>query len=259
MITSASKFRRRWIKESLSCFLNQSYSNREMIIVLDRPTEADRISLVKLIRNLGVQNIQLVDVKGKKALGELRNISISKANGEILCGWDDDDLYHKDRLRLQFQGMKRKNADVVYLKNNLHFFPRKGLLYLNNWQRKSKNMGHPGTLMFKKNKAPCYPTRGPASRKSEDIYVLDWFKQNCKVSYLDLPPFLYTYVCHGKNTWSEAHHMAVAQSLSEPRDYLVKNMKQIVSWVRSANLKRAKIIFSDSSGPFKVLTNKAKL
>ena len=34
---------------------------------------------------------------GKLPLGLLRNIAVAQAKGNIVCQWDDDDLYHRDR------------------------------------------------------------------------------------------------------------------------------------------------------------------
>jgi glycosyltransferase involved in cell wall biosynthesis len=85
----------RLISSSLHSFNMQSYRNKELVIV------SLNAHVAKFISDMCLDNVRFINVENQCSLGELRNIAISSAAGEIICQWDDDDLYDKDRLRIQ--------------------------------------------------------------------------------------------------------------------------------------------------------------
>jgi glycosyltransferase involved in cell wall biosynthesis len=92
------------------------------------------------VANLGRSDIRLVPVAEKRPLGALRNISVDRANGPLLCQWDDDDLHHETRLEYQVSELLARRAGAVYLKNTLQ-------IYWLGWGD-TKLRGHPATLLF---------------------------------------------------------------------------------------------------------------
>jgi len=91
-------------KRSVSLFLRQTWLRKELIVVIDGTDVAEEIH--SYVMQLGKEEIKCVTVAGPSTLGRLRNISIGIATGEILCQWDDDDLYHPLRLERQFSQME---------------------------------------------------------------------------------------------------------------------------------------------------------
>lgn len=80
------------LREAIWCFLQQDYANKELIIVNDHPNP------ITLDREY--PGVRLINLPERFAnLGEKRNYTTRLARGEILCVWDDDDLYLPWRLK----------------------------------------------------------------------------------------------------------------------------------------------------------------
>lgn len=86
--------RRRFIPASLKCYQDQTWKNRELIVVDDGSD-----SVADLLN--GVDGASYYRVPKFKTLGEKVNFCCEKANGEIIATWDDDDWYAPDRLKDQ--------------------------------------------------------------------------------------------------------------------------------------------------------------
>ncbi len=85
--------------EALACYLAQTYTDRELIIVDD----ADAPSFPTPPNYQGVRYHRL----GKRLqIGAKRNICVSRASGGILCHWDDDDYSAPDRIKDQIARLK---------------------------------------------------------------------------------------------------------------------------------------------------------
>ena len=84
-----------WLRRSIECFMGQSYSNKELVVVYDTDDVHTKAFLDEL------QNVPLVLVENSKRqkLGALRNMSVKAANGDLLMQWDDDDYYSNDRMK----------------------------------------------------------------------------------------------------------------------------------------------------------------
>src|SRR6187399_197150 len=87
------------LKRAIHCFRNQTYPNKELILVFE-DNDNDTKSFVKRLKD---KNISIYEIPStpKLSLGELRNISIHKCKGEYFCQWDADDWYHNRRLETQ--------------------------------------------------------------------------------------------------------------------------------------------------------------
>jgi len=72
--------------ESIKCFLDQDYDNKEMIILNDQ--EGVNLKLENCPKNIRIIN----HPKRFNSLGEKRNYLKSLARGDYCCIWDDDDL-----------------------------------------------------------------------------------------------------------------------------------------------------------------------
>lgn len=72
-----------FVEEALSCFLDQTYPNRELIILNNHP--------VHLIFDHPL--VRIVNEPCHPTLGHCRNRLLDLADGEFVQTWDDDDLY----------------------------------------------------------------------------------------------------------------------------------------------------------------------
>jgi glycosyltransferase involved in cell wall biosynthesis len=143
-------------------------------------------------------------------LGELRNISMEAAQGEIICQWDDDDYSHPERLMVQVGHMMRNSASACFMTDHLHFIEDERFLCWIDWTLDGHTKGAaqlaPGTLLMFRDSRFKYPESGPFARQGEDSVFLDTVYKSVPVAHLGGAGHLYLYTYHGRNTFSREHH-----------------------------------------------------
>jgi hypothetical protein len=78
---------------AIQCYRNQTYMNRELVIVCAQPNSP----LSRYVATLGDPTIRYIE-SPPLPLGQLRNVAVDAARGSLVCTWDDDDLCHSRRL-----------------------------------------------------------------------------------------------------------------------------------------------------------------
>jgi glycosyl transferase family 2 len=185
---------------AVECFQRQTYAHRELVLVCDGPGTDIEIHC----KELHDPRIRVVypDVPCN-SLGELRNFSLRAAQGEWICQWDDDDLYHPQRLELGMAVCQAMQADALFLSRWMLWSPRTrkiGLSGAREWE---------GSMLARKSRVPAYP----AIARGEDTAVALAMIAASRVVLLDAP-WLYTYVQTGANTWTGNHFDAIWQAAS---------------------------------------------
>lgn len=182
------------VKKAVDCFINQTYKNKELIIIEDGDDDT-----FKYITKLAHPNIRIYHLTSSNlTLGELRNMSIEKSMGEYLIQWDDDDYYHPTRIAIMYKKLKEKNVDVLYLSKWMMAWPQKGYYTISNY----RGSGWEGSMLIKTEKMLKYPLL----RRGEDTVLQEEIKSNgTKWATLDNYEILYLYVIHNNNTWNSYH------------------------------------------------------
>lgn len=187
--------RKRIASRAIKCFERQTYANKELVIIDDGKQDYS-----DLLTNIPPSDVNYIRVKQKKKikLGELRNISLEAAKGDLLIQWDDDDWYHADRVRLQSEVLQ-KGAEACCLSSSLTHIQNsefKHLPFIG-----SLNGGIPGSIMHVKDSRIRYPNY----LKGEDsVYLESWNNKN----FVELPQsmaYLFIRCYHGANTWDLQH------------------------------------------------------
>tara|TARA_B100001057_G_scaffold26592_1_gene24385 strand:- start:8017 stop:8799 length:783 start_codon:yes stop_codon:yes gene_type:complete len=105
-----------YISETINSIISQTFKDWELIIVDDYSkdktikiikeyTEKDnRISLIKLESNFG-------------GPAKPRNIGIKKSKSDVIAFCDSDDVWHKKKLEIQFDVLKKNEAVLVATKS----------------------------------------------------------------------------------------------------------------------------------------------
>ena len=93
--------------EAVKCFIDQTYSNKELIIVNDQ--EGVILKLAEKRDDIRIKNIPL----RFNSLGGKRNYAMSLTKGDYVCIWDDDDLYPPWRIKDSVDIMENNNYDIV--------------------------------------------------------------------------------------------------------------------------------------------------
>jgi len=193
------------LKRSVDDYLRQTWPKRELVIVLNGGDPAVAAAVGSHIAGLGCADIRVVEPAGERPLGALRNIAKSEGRGVILCQWDDDDLYHPERLERQASALIASGAEAICLEQVMQFFPGDRLLYCDNF-RSAPEGGFAGSIMGWASAPIDYPETGPAARLGEDTAVALQLKARGAFAVLSDHAHLYVYVSHGGNSWDDAHH-----------------------------------------------------
>ncbi|MBF0335490.1 MAG: glycosyltransferase [Alphaproteobacteria bacterium] len=176
---------------AIDCFLKQTWPNKELVIVTEAPDPA----LIEHVRALNAPEIKLFHVhEPSPTLGDLRNISVERASGALICQWDDDDLYDPLRLQVQYAVLCRTGAHACLLERWLMWWPDSRRLAI------SRRRTWEGSVLCLKSAMPRYPSE----RRGEDGPVTEHLLGHARVALLDLPR-LYVYVAHGANTFGPDH------------------------------------------------------
>jgi glycosyltransferase involved in cell wall biosynthesis len=189
--------RKHLMKRAVRCFQNQTYSNKELVIVDDgdqdlgeilAPLPSDQVNYVKL------------EKKPENTLGKLRNRSLDEANGDFFVQWDDDDWYHPERIAIQARTLM-DGYDACCLSGALMHLDEEPYMqypyigYLPD--------GIPGSIMHRADADIRYPHK----RRAEDtVYLNKWMGKR----YLQLDDnysHLFIRCYHGDNTWEKEHFL----------------------------------------------------
>jgi len=97
--------RRTFILRSISYFLRQNYTNKELIIVDDGTDAVSDLIPVD-------ERIRYVRLNAKSTIGAKRNLACEQARGSIIAHWDDDDWHAPHRLRYQVETLLHEGTEL---------------------------------------------------------------------------------------------------------------------------------------------------
>ena len=96
---------------TINSILKQTYKNWELIIVDDCSDKKTKNILIKFKR---IKKIKIFYTKKNIGAGQCRNIAIKKSNSYYLAFIDSDDLWEKNKLKMQINFMQSSNYDFTY-------------------------------------------------------------------------------------------------------------------------------------------------
>jgi teichuronic acid biosynthesis glycosyltransferase TuaG len=98
------------ITATVNSVVKQSYNNWELIIVDDCSNRKTR----KILTKFKNKKIKIFYLKKNRGAAYCRNLGIKKSNSNFLAFIDSDDLWHKNKLKLQINYMKTNNYFFTY-------------------------------------------------------------------------------------------------------------------------------------------------
>ena len=101
----------KFIDQTIKSVLNQTYKKWRLIIVDDASNLETRLKLNKYKKNKKIKIIQLSKNKGA---AYCRNLAIKKSKSKYLAFLDSDDIWNKNKLRVQINFMKKNKYDFTY-------------------------------------------------------------------------------------------------------------------------------------------------
>ena len=97
--------KKKFIKKTINSILRQSYKSFEIILINDQPGKYSKNFLLEL-KKLD-KRIKLINNSRNIGAGESRNKGIRKAKGKYIAFIDSDDLWVKNKLKIQINIMKK--------------------------------------------------------------------------------------------------------------------------------------------------------
>lgn len=202
----------RWplLRQAIVDFSRQTFADRELVIVY----EGDRAFSSHLEQEIAsyssLLRVRLHPAPPEQTLGALRNLSVSLAEGELVCQWDDDDRHHPLRLQRQMDALAGEAADACFLVDQMHLFMATQEIFWEDWDREPYPMNLiPGTLLAKKLQLPQYPDE---PRGEDSALISGLLRDERRIARLRGAGWLVIYRYHGDNAWDYAHHRAITRA-----------------------------------------------
>ena len=137
------------------------------------------------------------------SLGFKRNLSVNFAKGKYICIWDDDDIYHRNRLHNQLNFLRFTKKYAVTLASLTILNETTGKKY----RTIHRSTGWEGSLMCKREKMGFFASLG----RKEDTPVLEYLKRMTFLTIMD-DPDLYCYCVHSDNISGDDHLLKLIES-----------------------------------------------
>lgn len=205
-------------RRAVRCFLDQTWLNRELVIVDDGEQDYSTVlSTIPADRLI----YRRIDKSPANNLGKLRNLSLDLARGDLVAQWDDDDWYHPDRLARQAGALTGARQACVLAATLMHLDAAE---WLDRPYIGSLNPGVPGTILHRADPAARYPEE----RRGEDTVFLDHWPRG-QLAVIDAP-HLFLRAFHGSNTWERDHfERRVRNSVPSAIEYALRKLTGTVS------------------------------
>lgn len=102
------------ILRSVNSVLNQSYKNLEVLVIDDCSSDNTK----EVVAKIKDERLRYVKLNKNSGACVARNRGIQESKGAIIAFQDSDDVWHKDKLKIQIDIMIRNNADVSFCNLN---------------------------------------------------------------------------------------------------------------------------------------------
>jgi len=99
-----------FLKDCLLSIKRQTYKNFEVIFWDNASKDNSKI----IFLSTKDARFKYYRKKKKTTLYKARNLALKKTKGDFISFIDTDDMWHKDKLKTQLNGFKKKNIGVVY-------------------------------------------------------------------------------------------------------------------------------------------------
>lgn len=121
------------IRESIDSILSQSYTDFELIVVLDRPDYAEGLAL---LQEYAAKDARVKILVNEKNIGLAlsMNYAAENAKGEYYLRMDADDVCYPGRFQLQIDAIQGSDYDLIcgnydFMDENGELLPQKPALY----------------------------------------------------------------------------------------------------------------------------------
>ena len=188
--------RRPFIHLALSCFREQTYPHRELLVVDDGSD-----AVADLVRHEPA--VRYLRIDARLPIGAKRNRACAEARGEIIAHWDDDDWYSPERLERQAMPIVRGEADITGLENRFVLqMPDRRFWTVEPRLHRTMFVGdvHGGTLVFRRS-IWTNGVRYPEVDLAEDAMLLQQATARGQRLLKLANEGAFVYMRHSRNAW----------------------------------------------------------
>lgn len=113
VLISAYNEKIKWVNKSVDSILNQTYSNFEVIFIIDNPEYKELINVAKEYEKKDSRIKVIINPENKGLVYSL-NKALNEANGDLIARLDADDISLPDRFEKQVEFLnKNKDVDIL--------------------------------------------------------------------------------------------------------------------------------------------------
>jgi len=186
------------IRYALLCYRAQTWVRRELVVV----TDLDRAAAVgEIARELQLPEVRVFGAPKRLRLGDLRNLAVARARGDIIMQWDDDDLSDPMRIAVSVKVLAHTDAAAAFLSRWIIWWPGRRVAAVSSlraWE---------GSIAVWKDQARLFP----ALALGEDSPPSEALRRHHPIVLID-DPTLYVYAITGRNTFGETHFDALLEA-----------------------------------------------
>lgn len=229
----------RFLDDSITSVLSQSYSNLELIIVDDGSSDNSR----EIVTKYNDSRITFVSIDNS-GVSNARNKGVCLSRGSLLAFLDADDYWHPMKLEIQIQVMNNFGVDIVYcgvqLVNEVGIEqeilrPRfAGNLYKHYLRRPGQNfilLGASSALILTEKLNQIRFHRGLSNSADWEFFAS--LSESCNVSYSDAP--LVSYRKHNANMSTRSVNSHYIQAFKAYGIFISKDWKIHRNLIHSIN------------------------
>lgn len=102
------------LKRAIDSALNQTYKDKEIIVVNDCPEDTELTKEIKVLVACYEGKVNLYTLEKNSGACFARNFGLSKAKGKYIAFLDDDDYWLENKLEVQHNGFTNDKIGLVY-------------------------------------------------------------------------------------------------------------------------------------------------
>lgn len=105
----------KYLKHSIASVINQEYQNWELIFIDNNSKDKSK----KIFKSIKDKRLKYFFLKKTLPLYQARNIGLKKASGKYISFLDTDDLWKKNKLKIQVKMLEKKIYNIYYSNYNI--------------------------------------------------------------------------------------------------------------------------------------------
>lgn len=202
--------RPQFFKNILQNFKNQTWINKELIIILN-DDHTDLVTFKERIKN--VNNVSIYQLPEKVSLGKCLNFAIKKVKYPFIAKFDDDDYYGSSYLSDSMKAFQRSNADIVGKTSHFTYLQENKLLlyYAPNQENKFVKFVSGATIMVRKSVFDSVQFSDLSL--GEDVkFLRDCHKKGFKIYSGNRFHFVYIRRKNNHHTWKTSYNYLLSRS-----------------------------------------------